>query len=64
MEISAENRASLSADTEQIVTAGIADNDSKATTEILNPQTLAEVGSGVTINVKEFVSLLRCVYRY
>jgi hypothetical protein len=55
LEVSAENRANLSADTKQTVTAGIANNDSKATTQISNSQTLAEVGEGADINVREFV---------
>jgi hypothetical protein len=55
LEVTALNRANLSADTKQTVTAGIANNDSKATTQILNSQTLAEVGTGVYINVREFV---------
>ena len=55
VEISAENTINLSANSDQTVGGAIVDNNTNATTNVINSRTTADIGTGVTISSDEFV---------
>jgi hypothetical protein len=55
LEVSAAEQDWLETGSSQTVTAGIANNETDATTRITNGKVVAEIGTGVSITVNEFV---------